>query len=131
MQADLPPLVHRTVQRLIRAFAPERILLFGSYAKGTIRVGSDVDLLIVANFPGNRSHHQRRARQLAGDCFPRVDIVLVTSEEVVEAQVVKSPFLASILEKSVTLYARPSSEAHWRDTERDDSLTSTRRRRPS
>jgi hypothetical protein len=35
MVHDLPPLVQRTLQRLIRAFAPERIMLFGSCAKGT------------------------------------------------------------------------------------------------
>jgi len=35
MPPNLPPLVHHRLQRLIRAFAPERIVLFGSYSKGT------------------------------------------------------------------------------------------------
>jgi len=103
----MPPLVQRTLQRLIRAFAPEHIMLFGSYAKGTVHPGSDVDILIVANLPGKRWFQERRARQLAADCFPRVDIVFATPEEVAQASVAKSPFLLSILEKSVTLYTRP------------------------
>jgi predicted nucleotidyltransferase len=103
---DLPPLVQRTVQRLIRAFAPERIMLFGSYAKGTVHSGSDVDLLVVANLEGNAAFHQRRARQLAADCFPRVDVVFATPEEVTGAASAKSPFLLSILGKGITLYTR-------------------------
>ena len=34
------------MRRLIRAFAPEKILLFGSWAKGTRHAGSDIDLFI-------------------------------------------------------------------------------------
>jgi predicted nucleotidyltransferase len=103
---NLPPLVQRTLQRLIRAFAPERIVLFGSYAKGRVHGGSDVDLLVVANLEGNPAFHQRRARQLAADCFPRVDVVFATPEEVNEAATTKSPFLLSILGKGITLYTR-------------------------
>ena len=40
--------VFTSVERLIRAFAPERIVLFGSYAKGTRRIDSDVDLLVAS-----------------------------------------------------------------------------------
>jgi predicted nucleotidyltransferase len=103
---ELPPLVQRTLQRLIRAFAPERIMLFGSYAKGTVHGGSDVDLLLVANLEGNPAFHQRRARQLAADCFPRVDIVFATPEEVTEAANARSPFLLSILGNGITVYTR-------------------------
>jgi predicted nucleotidyltransferase len=102
----LPPLVARTVERLIRAFAPERIVLFGSRAKNAVRIGSDVDLLIIANPHGNPAQRMRRARQLASDCFPPVDIVFATPEEVAGAAQAASPFLASILGRGITLYAR-------------------------
>lgn len=105
---DLPPLVQRAIQRLIRSFAPERIMLFGSYAKGGARSGSDVDLLVVADLPGNPMVHKRRARQLAGDCFPRVDVVFATPEEVASAQTLRSPFLLSILGSGIVIYQRPT-----------------------
>jgi predicted nucleotidyltransferase len=107
MAPDLPPLVQRTVQRLIRAFAPERIVLFGSYAKGTTHSSSDVDLLVITRIAGNHQFHQRRARQLAGDSFPSVDIVLATPEDVAEAATAQSPFLQSILNRGITIYTRP------------------------
>ena len=117
MQADrtpqsappsLPPLVERTLERLIRAFAPERILLFGSRAKGMEKPTSDVDLLVIAQVEGDPALHQRRARQLTSDCFPRVDVVIATPEDVANAAHARSPFLLSILGNGIALYTRPS-----------------------
>lgn len=102
----LPPLVERTLQRLIRAFAPERVLLFGSRAKGMERASSDIDLLVIAEVEGEPALHQRRAKQLASDCFPRVDVVIATPEEVANAAHAHSPFLLSILNRAVPLYTR-------------------------
>jgi uncharacterized protein len=104
MTPDVPPLVQRTLQRLIAAFAPERVILFGSYAKGTVRARSDVDLLVVADLDGSKDLHQRRADQLASDCFPPVDVVLATPAEVAEAGTAKSPFLLSILGSGIQIY---------------------------
>jgi predicted nucleotidyltransferase len=103
---ELPPLVERTVQRLIRAFAPEQILLFGSQAKRQAGEQSDFDLLVVAALEGLPGAHERRARQLSADCFPPVDVVFATPEEVAGAAEAKSPFLLSILGSGVVLYHR-------------------------
>lgn len=111
MPPDLPPLVQRTVERLIRAFAPDRIMLFGSYAKGTAHPASDVDLLVVARLEGSPLAYQRRARQLAADCFPRIDVVFATPEDIAEAPTAKSPFLLSILGGAIILYPSPASDA--------------------
>lgn len=125
MTPDFPPLVQRTVQRLIRTFAPERILLFGSHAKGTMHEASDVDLLVIARFPDHRSSQQRRARQLAADCFPPVDVVLVTPEEVAQPDQAKSPFLQSILGSGITVYDRlaASSDRHCDQPSTDQERT--------
>src|SRR5262249_34097366 len=99
--------LRRVVGRYVRAFAPQRIVLFGSYAKGTNHSGSDVDLLVVADVREGAARHLRRARQLAADCFPPVDVVFATPEEVAGAATAASPFLLSILGSGVTLYERP------------------------
>ena len=49
---------------------------FAASAKGAAHAGSDVDLLVVVNADKVAASHQRRARQLTADCFPRVDVVL-------------------------------------------------------
>jgi predicted nucleotidyltransferase len=102
----LPPLVQRTVDRLIRAFAPEKVVVFGSFAKGTAHSGSDVDVLVIANLAGHPAAHQRKARQLAADAFPPIDVVLATPEEVADAADARSPFLLSILGTGITVYER-------------------------
>lgn len=100
----LPPSIKRVVHRYVRVFAPARIVLFGSYAKGAQRPNSDVDLLMVTNFGADSSEIQRQARQLARDCFPPVDVVLASTSEVEQATMTVNPFLASILATGITVY---------------------------
>ena len=107
MPPHLPPLIQRTLLRLVRSYSPERILLFGSHAKGTARAGSDYDLLVIANVGENRAAHLRRARQLASDCFPPVDVVFATPREVAEVATARSPFLQSILGSGITVSSAP------------------------
>jgi predicted nucleotidyltransferase len=101
-----PAAIGPVIARLIRAFAPDRIVLFGSYAKGAQQVGSDIDLLVVADLEGDMMIHMTRAGQLAGDCFPPVDIVFCTTDELANASTARSPFLSSILEVGITIYTR-------------------------
>jgi predicted nucleotidyltransferase len=44
--------INDVTERIARQFAPDRIVLFGSYAYGTPDEGSDVDLLVVLPFEG-------------------------------------------------------------------------------
>ena len=104
-----PAFLQRAIERLARAFAPERLVLFGSYAKGAARAGSDVDLLVIADLPGDPVAHLRRARQLVADLFPPVDVVFCTPEEVAHAATARSPFLQSVLESGITIYQRTNS----------------------
>jgi uncharacterized protein len=104
---SVPAVMRKVLGRYVRAFSPERIILFGSYAKGTYHPGSDIDLLIVADIGESILHHHRRARELAADCFPTVDPVFASPEEVDGAASAPSPFLFSILGSGITVYERP------------------------
>ena len=79
-------------------------MLFGSWAKDARRAGSDVDLLVVTEAAAGGAAPRVRARQLAADCFPGVDVVLATPAEVAAAPTAPSPFLASILGSGIDLY---------------------------
>jgi uncharacterized protein len=109
MDAAAPPtFLTAPIQRLVRALAPARIVLFGSYAKGTERPDSDVDLLLITDAAAEPATAMRRARQLVATNFPAIDVVLCTPEEAEHADRAASPFLQSILESGVTVYARKS-----------------------
>jgi len=105
-RAAAPPSLHRVVARYVRSFAPDRIVLFGSYSKGMTHAKSDVDLLVVTAEAPDGTARLRRARQLAADCYPPVDVVFATPEEVAGAATAASPFLLSILQSGVTIYER-------------------------
>jgi predicted nucleotidyltransferase len=59
MEEDLCALV-RVVERLIEAYQPERIYLFGSKARGDFGPDSDFDLLVVV--PDNAPESRQRSR---------------------------------------------------------------------
>lgn len=71
-------------ERLVTQFQPQRVILFGSQARGSADPRSDVDLLVVC--PINPERASRRAlmvamdRALAGLGFAS-DVVVLTPEE--------------------------------------------------
>jgi len=44
-----PDVLKGITQRIVEAFQPEKIILFGSYAYGQPQFHSDIDLLVVTN----------------------------------------------------------------------------------
>jgi predicted nucleotidyltransferase len=94
----------RLVDRLIAVLRPERVVLFGSFARGQSNLGSDVDLLIVGRWPGGEEHWLRRAQQLTEGALPRIDVVLCTPEQAAGDNNTRAPFLRSALESGITLY---------------------------
>ena len=68
-------------QRLVDGFAPNRIILFGSQARGTADDRSDVDILVICSFQGKRRHLMLEMdRALWGLRLAR-DIMILTPEE--------------------------------------------------
>ncbi|MBI5606949.1 MAG: nucleotidyltransferase domain-containing protein [Deltaproteobacteria bacterium] len=68
------------VQRILSVTKPERIILFGSAAMGTMIIDSDIDLLIVEPDFINQRKENIRLRSALGDIGIPVDIFAMTSE---------------------------------------------------
>lgn len=49
-----PDTIQKMVDRIVERFQPEKVVLFGSCARGQITRDSDVDLLVVMPFKGTR-----------------------------------------------------------------------------
>lgn len=74
-------IIEEMVRKITKRFHPLKILLFGSYARGTQGPDSDVDLLIVMPVKGSkRKKTVEIYGLLAGMGLPK-DIVVVTPEE--------------------------------------------------
>ena len=79
------------VQRVVEAAQPDRIILFGSAARGEMGPNSDIDLLVIKS--GKFNHWRLLTtiyRHLDGG-LAAVDVVLATSEDI--EQYGDSPYL--------------------------------------
>ena len=100
--------VQEMVRRLAEAVQPERILLFGSHARGNAGPDSDVDLLVIA--PSELPPWRRTPplyRLLAGAGLPK-DLLWYTAEEVADWQGVRSHFLTGALREGQVVYEKSS-----------------------
>ena len=94
--------------RIRDAVQPERVILFGSRARGDGGPASDVDILIVG--PSSLPRWKRTPpvyRLLAGLGVPK-DIVWWTREEIEEWRGVRSHFITRALREGRVLYEKPS-----------------------
>jgi predicted nucleotidyltransferase len=69
------------VNRVVKAAQPEKIVLFGSAARGEMGPNSDVDLLVIK---GGKFNRRRLTTAIYGqlDGIAAVDVIVVTPEEV-------------------------------------------------
>ena len=77
-----PVVLADIVRRVVEAAAPEKIVLFGSAARGTMGPDSDLDLLVIKGGKFNRHRVTVAIYRELRDTDMSVDIVVVTPEEV-------------------------------------------------
>lgn len=72
--------IERMVKRIVKKFHPEKIILFGSHARGEAGPDSDVDLLVVMDFAGPKLKKMVELRGTLDNIAIPVDILLTTPE---------------------------------------------------
>jgi uncharacterized protein len=68
-------------ERIVQRFAPEKVILFGSYASGNAREDSDVDLLVVAETDLPLQERFSAIRAVLADFPVAFDVFWKTPEE--------------------------------------------------
>ena len=68
-------------QRLVDRFHPDKIILFGSQARGTADDRSDVDILVIGRFEGERRKVSLEMNRALRDLKCAFDILLSTPDE--------------------------------------------------
>jgi predicted nucleotidyltransferase len=77
-----PAILAEVIRRIVEVAQPDRIVLFGSAARGQMGPDRDLDLLVVkSGVPHRRRLAQQIYRRLLGLTVP-VDVIVVTPEDV-------------------------------------------------
>ena len=99
-------LLDEIVRRIREAGSPQRIVLFGSHARGTARPDSDLDLLIVEESTLPRYRRAPRYLRALVGVFPAKDVIVWTPQEIDAWRNVPNAFITSVLREGRTLYER-------------------------
>lgn len=94
------------VRQIAEGFDPERIVLFGSYASGDIRPGSDLDLLVIMPTSLRETEQAVRICQ-ALDYHFALDLIVRTPATLERRLALGDPFLHEVVTRGRLLYARP------------------------
>ena len=70
------------IARVVRTAEPDRIVLFGSAARGDFRTGSDLDLLVIKSGVVHRRHLAQAIYKALAGIGASVDVVVVTPEDI-------------------------------------------------
>src|SRR6266404_645888 len=75
--------IDRMVKRIVKKFRPEKIILFGSQARGDARPNSDIDLLVVMPVDGSIFEKCVEIRVALHGIPVSVDVIVTTPERFV------------------------------------------------
>lgn len=100
-------LIATMVDRIADQFDPDRIVLFGSWARGEARVSSDVDLLVVMPDGTDRREAAIAMRVAVGDVPLAKDIVVTTPNEIARRAHIVGTVLRAALREGKVVHERP------------------------
>lgn len=109
-QTDTKTLLESMVEVIVEIASPEKIILFGSQARGTARKDSDYDFLIIDADPFEEGRSRWKSvsklgRALAKFRVPK-DILLYSAEEVEQRRHWKNNVISYALKEGKVLYER-------------------------
>ena len=104
------PLVQAKVaemaRRIVERFHPDKIVLFGSQARGTAGPESDVDLLVVMPVVGSKRQARVQIRLLIADLDLPKDVVVATPDEERRLKDAVGTIIRPALREGTILYER-------------------------
>jgi predicted nucleotidyltransferase len=104
---EVREIIQNILEKLIAEYAPQKVILFGSYAYGEPHPDSDIDLLIIKETSErfiDRWVTVQRILTGTHRSFP-VETLVLTPKEIETRLAIGDQFIGEILEKGNVLYA--------------------------
>lgn len=101
-------LIGDIVRRIVETAQPEKIILFGSRARGDARPNSDFDVLVIKESSEPSYRRDAPLYVALADLPVEVDVLVYTPEEVAEWAQVPQAFVTTATREGKTVYERKS-----------------------
>jgi predicted nucleotidyltransferase len=99
-------IIRDIVRRIVDAAQPEKVILFGSQARGDAQPNSDFDVLVIK--PSDEPRYRRSIPLYVAlaDLPVEVEVIVYTPEEVDEWSQVPQAFVTTVVREGTTIYER-------------------------
>lgn len=98
--------IQKMVDRIVEQFHPEKVILFGSHARGEAGPDSDVDLLVVMQVEGSRREKAVQIGVALQDIRVPKDIIVTTPETFEWRKEISGTIERPAYREGMVLYAR-------------------------
>jgi predicted nucleotidyltransferase len=99
-------LVRDIVRRIVDTAQPEKVISFGSQARGTSRPDSDFDVLVIKQSDEPRYRRSAPLYAALADLPVEVEVMVYTPEEVEEWSEVPQAFITTAVREGTTIHER-------------------------
>lgn len=98
--------INRITNKIVEDYKPEKIILFGSAARGKFHEGSDLDFCIVKNSYKRRDNRSIDVFRILSELNRElpIDIIVYTPKEFDQQRNCKNSFVEDIVEEGKMLY---------------------------
>ena len=103
---NLTDQIPEITRRIVETSHPEKIILFGSYARGTFSADSDLDLLVIIPGVKRLRRESIRVRRALRGLLAPVDIVIATPDQIRRLGNTNGLVYQSALREGKVLYER-------------------------
>lgn len=100
---DVEAHIKNVCDQIVGGFNPDKIILFGSYARGTENEDSDIDLLVIMPYEGNELEKMAEVRKTFRSAMP-LDVLVKTPIQIAKRLEMEDFFVREILESGKILY---------------------------
>jgi predicted nucleotidyltransferase len=98
-----PRKIFAFVDHAVEVTKPQKVILFGSYARGTPTADSDVDLLVVMSYRGSPSRIATKIRLTTNIHFP-MDLIVRSAAQIQREVAEHNWFFVEVMEQGIILY---------------------------